>query len=267
WWGTHQLSGYVIEVVGLATAAVLIWKAIARPAGAALLVPVSLFATAALPFVAFYQGHPYRVRYMIPVVAACALFGGLAVGLVGLATRLRSPEASYGEATPKLANDPRGKRRREAGSYVRITLAVLLIGSTLVESPPWDTDTPLMEEARRDEPLSRERRVVTACLAAYRGEKVLASMGSLAHYMQELSREGFGIADFVHEGNGSIWQLALETGPAPHVGWMLVEEKAEDGDVLARHISRDASFARGMTRVCEGGGVALYQRQPIDNRR
>ena len=33
-------------------------------------------------------------------------------------------------------------------------------------------------------------------------------MGSLAHYMQELSREGFAIADFIHEGNGIIWELA-----------------------------------------------------------
>jgi hypothetical protein len=41
---------------------------------------------------------------------------------------------------------------------------------------------------------------------------------------------------------------------------MLVEEEAEGGDVLAQRIRRDASFAHGMTRVCEGGGVALYRR-------
>jgi hypothetical protein len=84
-------------------------------------------------------------------------------------------------------------------------------------------------------------------------------MGSLAHYMQELSHDGFGVADFIHEGNGALWNLALETGPAPHAGWMLVEEEAEGGDVLAAKIRHDASFAKGMTRVCEGGGVALLQ--------
>jgi hypothetical protein len=87
-------------------------------------------------------------------------------------------------------------------------------------------------------------------------------MGSLAHYMQELSHQGFAIADFVHEGTGTIWEMAMETGPRVHTGWMLVEEEAEGGDLLARRIRRDPHFAEGMTRICEGGGVALYRRQP-----
>jgi hypothetical protein len=119
----------------------------------------------------------------------------------------------------------------------------------------------VIEEAEWDVPISLERRAVTHCLApAYHGEKVLASMGSLAHYMQELSTEGFTIADFVNEGNGTLWDIAMSTGPAPYVGWMLVEEQAEGGDVLAQRIRQDRSFARGMERICEGGGVALYRR-------
>jgi hypothetical protein len=39
-----------------------------------------------------------------------------------------------------------------------------------------------------------------------------------------------------------------------------VEERAEGGDVLAQRIRGDHLFARGMARVCEGGGVALYRR-------
>jgi hypothetical protein len=120
----------------------------------------------------------------------------------------------------------------------------------------------MLVEAQWDRGASIGRRNVTACLArAYGGEKVLVSMGSLAHYMQELSRNGFRVADFIHEGNGEIWNLALETGPAPHAGWMLVEEVAEGGDVLAEHVRRDPAFTRGMQRVCEGGGVALYKRE------
>jgi hypothetical protein len=114
---------------------------------------------------------------------------------------------------------------------------------------------------------------VTECLAReYRDEKVLASMASLAHYMHELSQAGFDIADFVNEGNGVIWDTALETGPTLHAGWMLVEEQAEGGDILAQTIRRDAHFTHGMSRVCEGGGVALYKRihrpnlQPTVNR-
>ena len=64
-------------------------------------------------------------------------------------------------------------------------------------------------------------------------------MGSLAHYMQELSHDGFDVADFIHEGNGVIWDTALETGPGAACGWMLVEEEAEGGDVLAQRIRRD----------------------------
>ena len=124
----------------------------------------------------------------------------------------------------------------------------------------------MLLEAQWDRPASDARRAVTACLApGYRGEKVLASMGSLAHYMQELSGSGFAIADFVNEGNGVIWNMALQTGPAPHTGWMLVEEVAEGGDVLAERVRRDPAFTRGMTRVCEGGGVALYRRDKMQN--
>ena len=237
WWGTHQLSGYVIETVAIATAAALTIRAVRRRDAAALLIPVALLAAAALPFYGFYQGHPYRVRYMVPVMAACALFCGIAVGT------LRRP--------------PPGRRAVPGHA-----LAALLLISSLIESPPFSSRAPLIDEAQWDVPRSIERQAVTACLAPqYRGDKVMASMGSLAHYMQELSHEGFAIADFLHEGNGTLWELAMETGPAPHVGWMLVEEQAEGGDVLTRRVRADAAFARGMVRVCEGGGVALYKRE------
>jgi hypothetical protein len=120
----------------------------------------------------------------------------------------------------------------------------------------------MIAEAQWDVPRTIERRSVTACLrAGYNGAKILASMGSLAHYMQELSRDGFRIADFIHEGNGALWELALASGPAAHAGWMIVEEQSEGGDVLAQRLREDVAFASGMTRMCAGGGVALYRRQ------
>ena len=231
WWGIHQLSTRTAAVVALGAAVLVTLRAVASRADAPQLVLVAPFAAAALPAYAFYQGHPFRIRYMLLLVAACALFGGLAVGFM---------------------------RRRAA-----LVTAGLLVGITLIQSPPWRQDAPLIVEARLDQPLREARRGVTACLVSqYRGDKILASMGSLAHYMQELSQAGFAIADFVHEGNGAIWAATLDMGPAPHVGWMLVEEQAEGGDVLARRIRQDPSFARGMTRVCEGGGVALYRVTP-----
>jgi hypothetical protein len=228
WWGTHQLSGYVLEIAALATAAVLAVLGLKRRERSGLLVPLALLAAAALPFYAFVQGHPYRIRYMIPLVAACATLAGIGIGMM--------------------------KRAAPA-------TALALILSVVIESPPWDRQAPLLLEAQWDRPNSIARRAVTACLARdYEGERILASMGSLAHYMQELARDGFDIADFVNEGNGVIWETALDTGPAPHAGWMLVEEQAEGGDVLAQRIRQSPAFASRMQRLCEGGGVALYRR-------
>ena len=241
WGGTHRLSGYVIEIVGLVAAVWVVWRAIRGRDDAPNLVLVSLFAVAALPAYAFFEAHPFRIRYMVPVVTTCALFCGIAVGAIEF-----------------------DRRMLQRGPYVRFAqlLAVLLIASMVIESPLWSRQSPLVVEAQLDAANAAARQRVTACLApAYQGEKVMASMGSLAHYMQELSREGFAIRDFLHEGNGSIWQLAVETGPAAYAGWMLIEEQSEGGDALAQRVREDPAFTRGMVRVCEGGGVALYQRE------
>jgi hypothetical protein len=168
---------------------------------------------------------------MVVMAAACGLVCGFAVGLV---------------------------RHRITGAL----LAGVLAAASVIESPPWSLRAAMVEEAQWDVPRTIERRAVTDCLRSqYHHEKILASMGSLAHYMQELSEEGFRIADFIHEGNGAIWNLALTTGPAAHAGWMLVEEQSEGGDVLARRVHEDAVFMRGMERVCSAGGVALYRRR------
>ena len=234
WWGTHQMSGYAVEIFALVVAAALSAHVLFRRGDPALLIPVALLAAAALPMSAFFDGHPFRIRYMIPLVAASATLGGIGVGFA-----------------------------HRWGPIV----AAVLVASAVMESPPWDARAPMIVEAQMDRSNSAGRRRVTACLAPdYHGEKILASMGSLAHYMQELSQAGFTIADFVNEGNGTIWELALESGPAAHAGWMLADEQAEGGDVLAERIRREPAFADRMVPVCEGGGVRLYRREPDQNR-
>jgi hypothetical protein len=105
------------------------------------------------------------------------------------------------------------------------------------------------------------RRDVTACLARRLPRREGAGEHGLARALHAGAvNERLRIADFINEGNGDIWNLALQTGPAPHAGWMLVEEVAEGGDVLAALVRRNPGFTAGMRRVCEGGGVALYKR-------
>ena len=45
-----------------------------------MLVPLALFGAGALPVSAYLAGHPFRIRYEIPLVVACAVAIGLASG-------------------------------------------------------------------------------------------------------------------------------------------------------------------------------------------
>src|SRR5207244_2286994 len=141
---------------------------------------------------------------------------------------------------------------------LRVPATIALLAIVAIEVRPLDATAPMVAEAQWDVPNLADRARVTACLGPPgRGEKIMASMGSLGHYMQEASEEGFAIRDFLHEGNGDIWLAALEH-PQPFAAWILIEEKAEGGDMLA-HIARERPvFLEGYERVCEGAGLALY---------
>jgi hypothetical protein len=176
------------------------------------------------------DGHPYRIRYSVPLIAVEAIFAGAAAGL--------------------------WKPQRRARFAV---LAVVMA----VELRPLSLSAPMIVEAQWDQPNRPVRReAVTACLQRdYHGETVMASMGSLGHYMQDLSEARLSIRDILHEGNGDIWLNALD-GPRPYVGWILIEEKASGGDMLAQIARSRPAFLDGFTRVCEGAGLALYRRAP-----
>jgi hypothetical protein len=227
--GTRELGGLWLVRLSLGAVAVLGFAALRWRQGAALLVPLGLFAAAALPFSAFLSGHPFRIRYEIPLVVASALAIGLAVSL-----------------------------SRRAAPVVAVAALVLVARDV----QPLDSTAPVIVEAQLDRINGVGRQAVTACLARdYHGETIFASMGSLAHYMQELSQIGLGIHDFLHEGNHPMWDEAIANGGAPFAGWMLVEEVAEGGDVIARQIRANPHFSDGYQRVCEGGNVALYRRR------
>jgi hypothetical protein len=221
------LSGYGIMAVALVGFVRLSILGLIDRTRAHFWVPLSLVCTATVPWIAFLDGHPFRIRYMVSLVLAQALGVGSAAALAK-----RAPSA---------------------------TAAALLL-LLAFELRPVSASPPMVVEAQWDRPNISGRQRVTACLRSeYRGDTVMASMGSLGHYMQEMSLDGFRIRDFLHEGNGDIWLAAL-TGPRPYAGWILIEEQAEGGDVLA-HIARaNPAFLDGFARVCEGAGVALYRR-------
>src|ERR1019366_8241024 len=130
---------------------------------------------------------------------------------------------------------------------LRFVLPVLLLAAIGYELRPLDASAPMVVEAQWETPNQPVRKTVTDCLRAnYHGETIMASMGSLGHYMQEASRDGFAIRDFLHEGNGDLWLAALD-GPRPFVGWVLIEEKANGGGVLAKRAREKPSFLNGFS--------------------
>jgi hypothetical protein len=86
--------------------------------------------------------------------------------------------------------------------------------------------------------------VTTSLRTQYRGETVMASIGSLGHYMHDLSAIGLTLRDFLHEGNGDVWLAALD-GARPFAGLVLIEERAEGGDMLAFRARESPRLLRG----------------------
>jgi hypothetical protein len=244
-WGTETLSGSALTWIGAAGLAIALASgllagtrvaepvalrtgALARRLDNAA-IAVSLATMAAIPWVAFLRGHPFRIRYMVPLMAIEAIGAGLASACVP------------------------GRRIRTACAAALLTVAVYQLR-------PLDPAAPMVAEAQWDVPNVPERARVTACIGRLEpGAKIMASMGSLGHYMQEASRSGLALRDFLHEGNGDIWLAALER-PQPFADWMLIEEKAQGGDMLAKLAREKPAFLAGYERLCEGAGMVLYRR-------
>ena len=226
-WGAAMLSAPALVWIGLAgiVSGALVACVDRRRAHTVML--AALMTTAAIPFAAFYKGHPFRIRYMVPLIAMEAVGCGIAAGLL---RRFRMPASA---------------------------LVVVVAVTTL---RPLDASAPMALEAQWDRPNLPVRSAVTRCIGRPQpGAKIMASMGSLGHYMQEASEDGFQLRDFLHEGNGDIWLAAIQR-PRPFADWLLIEEKAEGGDMLARIARERPQFLDGYSRVCEGAGLALYRR-------
>jgi hypothetical protein len=236
WEGLVRLSGpvlpwiAVVSVMAIVCAVFLPAKVGRHEIRPEIILPLAAVACAALPLYAYFKGHPVRIRYDVPLVAAVAAVTGTAVALL-----------------------PR--RARGATGAIVVAIAVW-------QAPPFDQKAPVIVEAQREAPNRAGRAAVTAYLATHwDGQPIMMSMGSLGHYMHDLSAGGFRVKDFLHEGNGELWTRASRA-PRPFVEWMAIEERAEGGDGLHWQAEHDPAFLNGYARVAEGGGVALYRRLP-----
>jgi hypothetical protein len=227
WDGLRSLVGSPVAWLAWIASGVVVGYAIVKKDRAALLVVLALAASAVLPWGAYFKGHPFRIRYDVPLVAAAAAIIGAGVGLL--------------------------PRRLSAAA------AVFVLAVAVWDAHPLDARAPMVVEAQLDATNRVGRGAVTSYLRAHwDGTPILMSMGSLAHYMHDLSYAGFDVRDFLHEGNGEIWKAAL-AHPQPYVKWIVVEEKAEGGDVLYWQGRLDPRFFAGYVRVAQGGNVALYE--------
>jgi hypothetical protein len=227
--GSIDLAGTRFVTAATYAIPILAFAALIRRNWSGLVLPIALMASIALPFFAFYSGHPFRIRYEVPLILGGAVCIGAAVSMLRFAAPL---------------------------------VALPLLIAIVLQASPFDRSAPMIVEAQLDRQNGIGRRAVTDCLQrSYDGTTIMASMGSLAHYMQELSLAGFDLDDFIHEGSGPIWQRAYYYEPSLFAGWVLVEEAAEGGDMLAQKQKAWPGFLAAYDRVCEGGNVALYKRR------
>jgi hypothetical protein len=234
WEGLVRVAGSVlpwiavVSVVAVAASVTVGWRRKVNDGSTGLILTLALAACAALPLFAYLKGHPVRIRYDVPLVAAAAALTGSAVALLP----------------------------RRAQWIAGVTIVALTAG----QRPPFDSAAPVVVESQREAPNKLGRRAVTAYLEAnWDGQPIMMSMGSLGHYMHDLSASGFRVCDFLHEGTGELWKYGVRD-PRLFVEWIAIEERAEGGDTLHWQAEHDPNFLKGYTRVAEGGGVALYRR-------
>ena len=229
----YRLSGTALVRASYAAAAsiAIAFAFSRRRATIAMVLP--LLAAGGLPWYAYLQGHPLRVRYGVLLVAACAALVGAGVAV------LWRP--------------------------LRPLAAAAILWLAIAQAPPLDRSALLIAESQRDAANAEGRTAVTRYLVEHYARDgangpILISMGYLAHYMHDLGRAGFDVHSFLHEGNGETWRYAV-LRPADYVRWVVVEERAEGGDPFFQAWTRDSRYFEGFDRVAEGGGVALYRRR------
>ena len=225
WWGTQRLSSYAARSVaggdGLLALAVRRISRSSRRAGAGGRVP--RWPRPRCPGLAFLDGHPFRIRYMVPLLAAEAVGVGVAAGLAAARppARLGRSWRSWSRCSSNPLS-PRGADGRRSA-----------VGS-----------------AQRRRPASGHR---VACTRTTTGRRSWPAWDRSGTTCRTCPGEGFELRDFLHEGNGDIWLGALER-PRPFVGWILIEELCGRRRHAGQARAREPSMARRVHARGRGRG-------------
>src|SRR5262249_37747584 len=153
WEGLVRLSGPIVPWIAIAALVIIVADAslrpkagFPRPAGRRLhAIVIALLGCAILPWAAYYQGHPIRIRYDVPLVAAAPALIGAAVALL-----------------PRAA---------------RAVAGVAIVAIAIWQAPPFDRSAPVIVEAQRVAAEDAGRAAVTAYLTAHwDGRPIMMSM-------------------------------------------------------------------------------------------
>src|SRR5262245_48167191 len=137
-WGIEHLSGEALTWIGAAGVAIAIGHSakagsLQRHAAARQLFVLPFLTMAVVPLGAFHQGHPFRIRYALPLIAVEAIGAGIVAAAI--------------------------PNRR-----ARTIAAAALLAVVAYELRPLDASAPMVAEARWDVPNLSERARVTACI-------------------------------------------------------------------------------------------------------
>ena len=243
-WGTTQLSGATLVGAGRRRRGVLL-----------VVLGLAVRRRASIP-------HPRRAgRHGCRAVAGVSRRPPVPHPLHGPADRVRGRR----RRRARRARPRRSSRPAAASASPTLLLAVALVGGVAVLTlRPLDTTAPMVVEAQWDRPNAPVAAAGhrCACARATTARSVMASMGSLGHYMQETSRDGFRPARF--PARGQRRHLAGRARGAAAVRRLAVDRRESRGRRHARQArARAPAFPRRvLARVRRRRRRALRASEP-----
>ena len=211
--------------------AIIVIASLLRRSWSGLILPVALVAAAALPFYAYLSGHPFRIRYEVPLILAGAVCIGTAVSMLRFAAPL---------------------------------VAIPMLALVMVQAPTFDPElAPMVVEgaarsrqqlrpARRDHVPAAAIRSAARSWRAWDRSRITCRS---CHTPDSISLISFTKA----AGRCGRWRCIRIRRSI--VGWIMIEEVAEGGDRLYQIAKQWPGFLkrlRASVRRRKRGVVSAY---------